>query len=188
MSEDTRGSLVKGSIWRQLSSDSRRKWKSLSVQYVANMKAPMNKIRSKARGVSLEMLQSAGVMGADLSDPQCNRFISELAETQSDVALFVQRLVPLHAEAQHWHAVFKQASENGLLAPLGDTALMLQFFDTLVKGLDVYSHCPQLAPAHAVVDKEAGPSQGAFFLSQYVILLACIIYFDLLEVWSPVEA
>jgi hypothetical protein len=159
MSDDTR-CLLKGSVWRQLSSDSRRKWKFLSVQYVANKQAPLNKFRSKARGVSLEMLQSAGVLGADPDDPQCNRFISELAETQADVALFVQRLVPLHAEAQHWHAVFKQASENGLMAPLGDTALMLQFFDTLVKGLDVCSHCPQLAPAHAVVDKEAGPSPG----------------------------
>jgi hypothetical protein len=68
---------------------------------------------------------------------------SDLAETQADVALFVQRLVPLHAD---WHAVLKQASDNGLLAPLGDTALMLQFLDHMVKGLYV---SVTYSPSHA---------------------------------------
>jgi hypothetical protein len=125
----------------------------------------VNKIRSKARGVPLEMLQSAGVLGADTDDPQCNRFISDLVETQADVALFVQELVPLHAQAQHWHAVIQQASDNGLLAPVRDTALMLQFLDDLVTGLDVYSHCSQLAPVQAVGDAESSPAAGAFSLT-----------------------
>jgi hypothetical protein len=161
MSDDMRGSVVKGNIWRQLTPDSKRKWKSLSVQYAANKRAPANKIRSNSRGVTLAMLQSAGVLGADPDDPQCNKFISDLAETQADVALFVQQLIPLHSQAQHWRAILTQASENGLLAPLGDTALMLQFFDSLVTGLDVHAHCPQLAPVHATVD-DAGPAAGAF--------------------------
>jgi hypothetical protein len=71
MSQDMRGSVVRGSVLRRLSSDSKRKWKSLSVPYAATKQSPVNKTDSKARGVSLEMLQSAGVHCADLDDPKC---------------------------------------------------------------------------------------------------------------------
>ncbi len=157
MSDDVRGNVVKSGLWRQLSASDKLKWRNLSVQYVANKRCALNKIRSRSRGVSLQMLESAGVLGVDPDDPQCNKFVSDLAEAQADVALFVRDLAPLHIMAQHWRSVFKDANSQGLLAQLGDMDTFFQFLDSLVHSLDVCNRCPQLAPEHA----DPGASGGA---------------------------
>jgi hypothetical protein len=105
------------------------------VQYVASKRSPLDRVRVRNRGVSLEMLEAAGVLGVDPDDPQCNE--SDLAETQADVALFVRDLAPLHVRAQHWRSVFNNANGQGLLAPLGDMDALNQFLDALVQSLDV---------------------------------------------------
>jgi hypothetical protein len=114
MADDSRGNVDKSGLWRQLSAIDRIKWRNLSVQYVANKACTSNKIRARCRGVSLQMLESAGVLGAGLQDPQCKKFVSDLAETQADAVLFVRDLTPLHATAQHWRSIFIDASRKAL--------------------------------------------------------------------------
>jgi hypothetical protein len=62
------------------------------------------------------------------------------------------------------------ARDNGLLEPLEDTVLVLQFFDKLLTGLDAHVHSPQLAPVYAVGEAEAVPGAGDLS-SEDVILL-----------------
>jgi hypothetical protein len=148
MASSSNPNLVKGSLWRALDDKHKEKFVGLSVQWARNKKAASNKIRSKSRGVSLEMLEKVGVLGVDYEDPKINTFMSDLIECQSDVAAYVQTLPPLFVSSQFWLNEFRTASASGKLAPLGYTTDLFKFLENLVAGLNVFAHCPQLAPEH----------------------------------------
>jgi hypothetical protein len=150
--DDTlRGAVVKSGVWKALDPEHRSKWKQLSVQWSANKQAVRNRGSkpSQNRGISLEMLEAAGVLGADAADPLCNRFIFEMIEGQSEVVSFVRSLAPLRAQAQQLSAYLHTANAEGKLSQLGESVTgILNFFGALDSGLDVFAHCPALAPEH----------------------------------------
>ena len=97
------------------------------------------------------MLEAAGILGADASDPLCNKFIADMIDSQSEVVAFIRGLAPLRDQAQQLSAYLQTANAAGQLAPLGENVNgILQFFEALDKGLNVYEHCPTLAPEHVV--------------------------------------
>jgi hypothetical protein len=152
--DDTlRGAVVRSGVWKALEPSHRVKWKNLSVQWAANKKSVRNKGSkpSQSKGISLEMLEEAGVMGADASDPLCNKFIADLIDCQSELVAFVRGLDEMRTTAHQLSEFFKSASTAGKLVPLGDAVpKILLFFEALNGKLDLYTHCPTLAPEHVV--------------------------------------
>jgi hypothetical protein len=142
--------LVRAAVWQRLSNSDKNKLRQLSVQYKANKAAPANRVRNRQKGVSLEMLAQAGLLGADTDNEACAKWISDLVDTQLDVVSFVQSIPPLHAQVVSISDGLKQAVTEGHFAAFGEenTRRLIQLFDGLASGLDVYAHCPMLAPEH----------------------------------------
>ena len=148
MGDDSRP-LVNGAVWSKLSNRDKNRLRALSVQYTANKAAPANRT-AKPRGVSLEMLAQAGLLGVDPDDPSCAKLVSDISETQSGVAQFVRTLPPLRNQVIHFRESLQTANAAGHLTAFGpdNTQQLLLLFDTLVAGLDVYGKCPYLAVVH----------------------------------------
>jgi hypothetical protein len=129
----------------------------LSVQ--ANKKLPVNTVGRRTRGshfkkhsgVSLEMLAQSGMIGADLDDPNCLKFITDLVECQADVVEFVQSLPELLQRVLVCRMQLQVAAQAGHLNGFGEanTLHLIDVFNALVYGLDVHSVCPFLAQEHA---------------------------------------
>jgi hypothetical protein len=95
------------------------------------------------------MLQAAGVMGANAADPLCKKFIADMIDGQSELVAFVRSLAPLRAQTQQLSAYLQSAHTEGKLSQLGESVTgILNFFGALDNGLDVFAHCPTLAPEH----------------------------------------
>ena len=78
------------------------------------------------------MLEAAGILGADASDPLCNKFIADMIDSQSEVVAFIRGLAPLRDQAQQLSAYLQTANAAGQLAPLGENVNgILQFFEAL---------------------------------------------------------
>jgi hypothetical protein len=154
--------LVRASVWHKLSKTDKNKIRQLSVQYNANKAVQANHVRNRQKGVSLEMLAQAGLLGADTDSQTCAKWITDLVETQVDVISFVESIPPLHQRVVSISESLKTAASEGHLAAFGteNTHQLIQLFDGLASGLDVYAHCPMLAPVHARV-QQAGPSTQA---------------------------
>jgi hypothetical protein len=87
--------LLRGALWGKMSKGDKGRIRQLSVPYTANKKNPVNTAGRRPRGVSLEMLAQSGPIGADLDDPNCSTFITDLVGCQADVVEFVQTLPAL---------------------------------------------------------------------------------------------
>jgi hypothetical protein len=133
--------------------------RQLSVQYTANKKIAVNAAGRRPRGVSLEMLAQSSLVGADLDDPNCATFITELVGCQGDVVEFVQTLPDLRNRVLVFREQLQAAAQAGHLHAFGEanTTHLIDLFNTLANGLDVYSKCPFLAPEHA---KKKSTNQG----------------------------
>jgi hypothetical protein len=149
--------LVRAAVWQKLSNSDKSKLRQLSVQYKANKSAAANRVRNRQKGVSLEMLAQAGLLGADTDNESCSKWISDLVDTQMDVVSFVQSIPPLHSRVVSISDGLKHAVTEGHFAAFGEenTRQLIQLFDGLASGLDVYSHCPMLAPEHVPVPPAA---------------------------------
>jgi hypothetical protein len=143
--------LIKGALWGKMSKVEKGRMKQLSVQYTANMKHAANAAGRRARGVSLEMLAQTGMIGADLADPNCSRFLTELVECQADIVGFVQTLPELRQRVLVCREQLQVAAQAGHLNGFGEanTSHLIDLFNTLVNGLDVHSVCPFLARENA---------------------------------------
>jgi hypothetical protein len=104
------------------------------------------------------MLAQAGLLGADTDNESCSKWISDLVDTQTDVITFVQSIPPLHQRVVSISDSLKTAANEGHLAAFGEenTRQLIQLFDGLASGLDVFTHCPMLAREHAA--KPTGPN------------------------------
>jgi hypothetical protein len=87
--------------------------------------------------------------------------MSDLIECQSDVAAYAQTFPSRFANAQFWLHEFRSASAAGKLAPLGDKTDLFEFLQSLVSGLNVSAHCPQLAPEHVGAAPDGAAPDGA---------------------------
>lgn len=149
--------LIKGALWNKLSTAERARFSSLNVQYAANKKVPANRNNRRFKGVSLEMLQASGMIGADPEDGSTSKFVADIADNMSDVISFVQTLPALHAQVLFYQASLQQAVTEGSLSAFGEenTRNLMGFFSQMSQGLDLYRHCSELAPAHAVPEVAA---------------------------------
>lgn len=154
--------LLKAGLWRCMSTADKSRIRSLSVQFAANKKVPRNQAGRRSKGVSLEMLAQSGLLGADPDDPQCSQFVTSLVECQADVVQFVQTLPGLQNRVSQFRAQLIAAAEAGHLTGFGEanTMNLVELFDGLVSGLDVYAKCPFLATEHAVQNTPRGPDQA----------------------------
>jgi hypothetical protein len=143
--------LIKASLWGKLSQGDKGRLNKLSVQYAGNKSRPANVKGRRSLGVSLEMLAQSGLIGADLDDPNCTKFVSDLVECQADVVAFVQTIPELRAKVIAMGELFDAAAKAGHLNSFGEanTNRMLEMFNTLVSGLDVHAVCLFLAREHA---------------------------------------
>ena len=138
-----------------MSSGEKARIKRLSVQYTANKKVPGNTVGRRTKGVSLNMLEESGLIGADTEDLSCSKFITDLVECQSDVVAFVKTLPELHQRVKSFGEQLTAAAQAGHLDAFGaePTQHLIQLFQELVKGLDVYAACPYLASVQAPLDQ-----------------------------------
>jgi hypothetical protein len=140
---------VKARLWNAVSDSEKGRLKRLSVQYKANK--ALNPTPRHAKGVSLEMLAQAGMIGADPDDENCSKWVTDVVETQADVVAFVQTLPSLRARVVQSREQLVAAAQSGHMAAFGEhnTNQLLELFTGLENGLDVYAVCPFLAPVHA---------------------------------------
>jgi hypothetical protein len=150
--------LIRGALWSRMKPCEKRRYKQHAVQWKANKAIPANRRGNKTRGVSLQMLQQAGMLGVDLEDENTSKFISDIAECQSDIVSFVQTLPELRNRVVQAHTALLAAREAGHLTAFGDesTLHLVNLFEGLISGLDVHAACPLLAPVH----QEAPPPPG----------------------------
>jgi hypothetical protein len=148
---------VKARLWNSVSDREKSRLKALSVQYKANKASVANRTNRHAKGVSLEMLAQAGLVGADPEDENCSKWVTDVVETQADVIAFVQTLPALRARVLQCREQLLAAAQAGSMSSFGDqnTSQLLDLFNGLVDGLDVYAACPYLAPVQAPMPDHA---------------------------------
>jgi hypothetical protein len=151
---------VKARLWNAVTDGEKSRLKRLSVQYKAHKSSPANRTTRHAKGVSLEsleMLAQAGMIGADPDDENCSKWATDVVETQADVVAFVQTLPPLRDRVIQCRGQLVAAAQAGHMSAFGEhnTSQLLELFNGLVDGLDVYAACPYLAPVHERMPDQA---------------------------------
>jgi hypothetical protein len=145
--------LIRGALWSRMKPSEKRRYKQHAVQWKANKALPGNRQANKTRGVSLQMLQQAGMLGVDLDDENTSKFVADLAECQTDVVSFVLTLPALRNQVIQANAALVSAHEAGQLSAFGEenTRQLVNLLAGLIQGLDVHAACPLLAPEHQEV-------------------------------------
>jgi hypothetical protein len=77
--------------------------------------------------------------------------MSDLVDAQMDVISSVQSIPPLHSCVVSISESLRKAANEGHLTAFGEENIrqLIQLFDGIASGLDVFAHCPMLALEHA---------------------------------------
>jgi hypothetical protein len=129
--------LLQTRIWKSMSTASRKRLQSLSVQYGINKKKDRRR-----KGVSLSMLaMNDQYPGFDVESGSA--FMSDLLDAYSELATHCSTFAPVLAEAK--------GMREHLAAANADVQL-LAVCDRIIQKLDVHAACPVLAEADYAAD------------------------------------
>ena len=127
------------------------------MQYTINKSVAANRTARHPKGISLEMLAQASMLGADSDDPNCSTLVTDIVEAQEDVVSFVQSLTALRERVVSCRDQLVTAAQAGQLAAFGEenTSQLVQLLSGVASVLDVFTACPSLAPHHQPVPEQA---------------------------------